>query len=193
MVKWILPIALVYTCLCNTISFSKDYDLTDGFELRKKSRAQKQVLSLKGNPYGLWNSEDEIIIDNNMKWFVSFTGDWFEEETVHTGRYEMNFRYCPEGRRGVFEYTPYFIKEGTYDVFSRHPASDEYSRKVPFFIKHGNGSDNGFVNQQQNGGKWLKIGQYYFEKGRGSQISIVADRSNGTVVADAVRFVYVPK
>ena len=126
-----------------------------------------------------------------MKGFVSFTGDWFEEETVHTGRYEMNFRYCPEGRNGVFEYKPYFIKKGTYNVFIWYPASDKNSSKVPIFIKHSNGSDDSFVNQQKNGGKWLKIGQYDFDKGRGARISIVADLSDEMVVADAVKFTYV--
>jgi hypothetical protein len=175
------------------IKAGRPVQLIDVFELRRKLQEQRQVISLNSNPYGLWNSEDEIIIDNNMKGFVSFTGDWFEEETVHTGRYEMNFRYCPEGRGGIFEYRPYLFKDGTYNVFIWHPASNDYSDKVPIFINHGNGSDDVFINQQKNGGKWLKIGQYYFEKGKGSGVSIVADLSKEMVVADAVKFVYVPK
>ena len=171
-----------------SINSDRPVQLIDVFELRRKLKAQKQVLSLKDNPYGLWNSQDVIIIDNNMKGFVSFTGDWFEEETVHTGRYEMNFRYCPGGRRGVFEYKPYFFKGGTYDVFIWYPSSAEHSIKVPLFIKHSNGSDNVFVNQQKDGGKWLKIGQYNFDKGRDSSISIVADISQDMVVAVAVKF-----
>ena len=75
----------------------------DIYALQEKLKRENQILSLKTNPYGLWSSEKEIIIDNNMKGFTSFTGDWYEEETVHTGtlrdelpaereRAERNFR-----------------------------------------------------------------------------------------------------
>jgi hypothetical protein len=170
------------------IKTDRPVQLIDVFELRRKLKEQNQILSLKDNPYGLWNSQNEIIIDNNMKGFVSFTGDWFEEETVHKGRYEMNFRYCPKGRGGVFDYKPYFFKDGTYNVFIWYPASTDYSNKVSLLIKHSNGSDNVFINQQKDGGKWIKIGQYKFKMGRGSGISILADLSEDIVVADAVKF-----
>jgi hypothetical protein len=162
--------------------------LIDVYELRRKLLEQKQVLSLKDNPYGLWNSQDVIIIDNNMKGFVSFTGDWFEEEKVNAERYEMNFRYCPEGRKGVFEYRPYLFKDGTYDVFIWYPSSKTYNNNVPLFIKHSDGLDKTFINQQEDGGNWQKVGQYKFSKGRGSSVSIVSDLSSGIVVADAIKF-----
>jgi hypothetical protein len=159
----------------------------DVFGLQQKLEAQRQVLSLKNNPYGLWSNEDEVIIDNNMKGFTYFTGDWREAETVHKGRYEMNFRYKPANATGTFEYRPYLFHDGDYHVYLWHPSSREYAAKVPLTIHHAKGEDQQLVNQQKGGGKWVKIGTYPFKKGQQLAITIAGEAGNYTV-ADAVKF-----
>jgi len=111
-----------------------------------------------------------------MKGFTSFTGDWDEEETVHTGRYEMNFRVSPKGRSGTFEYTPYFFKSGDYKVYGWYPASKEYDAQVPVHIHHAGGRKTVIVNQQEGGGRWAEIGTFRFEKGRRLAVEIEAAR-----------------
>jgi hypothetical protein len=101
----------------------------DIHELQEKLTAQNQVLTLKGNPYGMWSNENEIIIDNNMKGFTFFTGDWHEDEVTHTGRYEMNFRVKPTNSTGTFEYIPYFFKRGKYNVYMWYPSAKKLRSK----------------------------------------------------------------
>ncbi|WP_114751625.1 FAD-dependent oxidoreductase [Pleomorphovibrio marinus] len=159
----------------------------DIYELRKKLKYNNQVLSLKDNPYGIWGSENEIIIDNNMKGFTFFTGDWHEEETVHTGRFEMNFRYNPKGQQGEFFYSPYFFKPGSYKVYIWYPSSMEYESKVPVTIHHANGESQLEVNQQENGGQWKELGTYKFEEGYQRALTIKGEMDQ-YVIADAVKF-----
>jgi hypothetical protein len=164
--------------------------LLDIYELQQHLKAGKQVLSLKENPYGIWNSEDEIIIDNNMKGFTFFTGQWNEEETVHAGRYEMNFRFKPRNSEGAFEFKPYLFKSGKYNVYIWNPSSAEYDSKVPVLINHSNGIEKVFINQQKNGGNWVKIGTWTFEKGKQHSVTIVGEKGK-YVIADAVKFEFV--
>ena len=172
------------------VKTGRPLQLLDIYELQQRLKAGKQVLSLKENPYGIWNSEDEIIIDNNMKGFTSFTGQWNEEETVHTGRYEMNFRFKPINNEGTFEFKPYLFKSGKYDVFIWNPSSSVYDSKVPVLINHSGGIEKVLVNQQKNGGNWIKLGTWAFEKGNKHSVAIVGEKGK-FVIADAVKFHFV--
>jgi hypothetical protein len=167
--------------------------LIDVYQLKRQLNNQKQVLSLKQNPYGIWNDKDNIVIDNTMKGFVSFTGDWSVNETTHTGRYEMNFRLLPAGETGDFEYLPYFFQTGEYEVFIWHPASEEYETAVTVRILNASGNENVMLDQSAHGGKWKKLGNYTFEKGRQRALIIHAVDYKRSVVADAVKFTYVGK
>lgn len=165
--------------------------LIDIYELREKLRLNNQVLSLRENPYGLWSNEEEIIIDNTMRNFTGIFGNWSVNETDNTGRYEMNFRQIGNGLIGSFDYIPYLFKSGIYDVYIWHPESQEYDSKVKVRIQSRNEIEEVYVNQQSGGGKWKKLGRYSFEKGRRRALSILADKSDKLIVADAVKFKFV--
>ncbi|HSI75947.1 MAG TPA: FAD-dependent oxidoreductase [Lunatimonas sp.] len=162
----------------------------DVYGLQQKLKNNNQVLSLKENPYGIWNSENEIVIDNNMKGYTFFTGDWYEEETVHTGRYEMNFRFSPKGKSGEFIYQPYFFKSGRYKVFAWYPSSSGYEEYVDFTIHHASGDQNLIINQQSNGGRWIALGTFQFEEGYRRALTIHGEEDK-YVIADAVKFEFV--
>ena len=163
---------------------------TDIYALQEKLSARNQVISLKENPYGLWSHENEVVIDNNMKRFTSFTGEWYEEETVHTGRYEMNFRYNPRNQSGEFSFNPYFFKGGTYNVYMWYPSSPEYEVSVPVTIHYSSGNEKVVINQQKNGGRWQLIGRGTFGKGHHLAITIHGE-NNKMIIADAVKFEFV--
>jgi len=160
----------------------------DAFELQKKLKAQEQVLSLEENPYGLWNTENSIIIDNHMKGFTSFYGNWRVVETIDPERYEMNFRYLPADNSGSFAYHPYLFRNGDYNVYLWYPSSKKNSAEVEVIVYHEKGEEIVKVNQQKRGGQWIKIGRFPYKKGKGKRILIKAKKSNKRTVADAVKF-----
>jgi hypothetical protein len=159
----------------------------DIYDLQERLKSYNQVLSLKGNPYGIWNNEKDIIIDNFMKGFTFFTGYWRRDETSHTGRYEMNFMVNPGDETGTFEYNPYFFKSGKYNLYIWHPSAKNYSANIPVEIYHKNGTARLSINQQEDGGKWKQLGTYDFEAGQKLALAIIGEQGKYTI-ADAVRF-----
>jgi hypothetical protein len=99
----------------------------------------------------------------------------------------MNFRYKPKNATGTFEYSPYLFADGNYTVYIWYPSSKEYARQVPVLINHAHGTDKQTVNQQKDGGKWVKIGTYPFRKGQRLALTIIGETGNYTI-ADAVKF-----
>lgn len=160
----------------------------DVYELQEKLKSRNQVLSLEENPYGLWNTEESIVIDNHMKGFTSFTGSWEVEERILPERYEMNFRSLEPGRTGTFEYLPYLFHSGEYEVSLWYPSSSGFSSEVTLRIHHAEGEDEVTINQQKNGGQWVKIGRFPFDSGTKLCLSIEGNESEQRIVADAVKF-----
>jgi hypothetical protein len=170
------------------VGSGRPVQLIDVYTLQEKLRARNQVLSLLENPYGVWNNEKEIVIDNTMKGFTNIIGDWYVQETRHAGRYEMNYRYCPKGGRGSFQYIPYFFKTGDYDVSMWFPSDNEFESDVQVRIITSAGEEIVKVDQSKIGGKWIKLGRFNFKKGRHRSLAIEVESKNKIVVADAVKF-----
>jgi hypothetical protein len=162
----------------------------DVYSLQEKLLSYNHILSLKGNPYGKWNTENEIVIDNQMKGFASFTGNWFVQEKVNPERFEMNFRHKPKGQVGDFQFHPYLFKSGLYKVSIWYPSSKEYDKEVPVIIHHQNGESKLKVDQRSNGGKWIDLGEFNFKEGTNLALTILGESSK-YVVADAVKFEWV--
>ena len=77
---------------------------------------------------------------------------------------------------------------GDYDVSLWYPSSLKFASNVPVRVHHARGQEAVQVNQQKNGGQWIKIGRFPFEKGKSLRLSIEADGLEKKVVADAVKF-----
>jgi hypothetical protein len=165
--------------------------LIDIYELREKLHDRSQVLSLKENPYGVWSNEKEIVIDNTMKGFTNIIGDWNVQETLQEERYEMNYRYSPEGRQGAFQYLPYFFKSADYDVFIWYPSDENFEQDVTVKLMTSDGEVTVQVDQTKSGGNWKKLGRYHFKKGCRLAVVIEAEKDDKVVVADAVKFLLI--
>jgi hypothetical protein len=155
-------------------------------ELQRRLSDGGQVLSLKENIYGAFDYQDEIIIDNNMKRFTEKTGNWRGIETEHNGRYQMNYA-LNDTRQGRFSFKPWLAEEGMYELSIWYPTKKDYSNAVRILINHKNGTAEITVNQQKDGGKWILLGSYEFERGYRKVLTLVSDGSKGTVVADAIK------
>ncbi|MDZ7374286.1 MAG: hypothetical protein ONB23_09995 [candidate division KSB1 bacterium] len=78
---------------------------------------------------------------------------------------------------------------GSYEVFEWHPSSPELAKDARYTIKWGKKETHLTVNQTTNGGKWNSLGVFWFQAGEENYVEVRSVPS-GTVVADAVKFVY---
>jgi hypothetical protein len=158
--------------------------------LQQKLSEQGQILSLKENIYGAFAYVDEIIIDNNMKRFTEKTGTWNGIETEYNGRYQMNYARNDNGK-GTFSFTPWLEKAGLYEISIWHPSDGSYADAVKLMVHHRDGVSEKVVDQRHNGGRWIRIGEYWLDSGYRKVLTVVADGSAGPVVADALKIKYI--
>ncbi len=174
------------------VSADRPVHAIDIGELQSALEAQGQVLTLAGHPYGALESGEEVIIDNNMRRFTRKSGDWQAVETLHNGRFRMNYA-LNETQKGSFGFVPWIREDGRYRISLWHPGSESYSDQVRVEIHHLSGTDVREINQTVNSGQWRDLGTYELQNGKREVVTIVADRSPGPVAADAVRLVRIRK
>ncbi len=155
------------------------------------------------NAYGTGTSTDttfttpatftsDIIIDNIE---AEFSGSW-NTGTTAPGHWGADYQYKQESttETATAIWRPNIPLSGAYDVFIYYPEGSNRCTVSPFSIVYNGGTKNVVVNQQVNGGTWLKIGSALdFKAGTTGYVKL----SNNTgaavklVMADAVRFTYV--
>ena len=105
--------------------------------------------------------------------------------------YGKNFRLARSVKKSsVFKFKVKIPTTRYYSVFARWPASQRHNSATPIGVRTTSGTKWKRVNQQRNGGKWVKIGTYRME--RGDRYNVLVSRrgkGSGRVVADAVRVV----
>lgn len=84
---------------------------------------------------------------------------------------------------------------GEYEVFEWHGWANNgggggEATNVKTEIKHANGTQNTTINQRGNYGKWNSLGKFIFNAGTDGYVKISASGADGTVLADAVKFVF---
>jgi hypothetical protein len=78
---------------------------------------------------------------------------------------------------------------GSYEVFEWHPTSSDLAKDARYTVKAGDKVTSITVNQTMNGGRWNRLGVFWFRAGDENYVEVRSVPS-GTVVADAVKFVY---
>jgi len=81
---------------------------------------------------------------------------------------------------------------GLYEVFEWHGtlAEGSVASRVPYLITSAEGTKTVTVNQTANAGRWNSLGAYRFDRGRSGQVVISAQGADGTVLADAIKLVW---
>jgi hypothetical protein len=70
------------------------------------------------------------------------------------------------------------------------PKYEELPTNVPVSIKDANGTHAITVNQQNTGGQWVYIGNYFFSEGTANYVQLSPDNINSwIVIADAIKLV----
>jgi hypothetical protein len=126
------------------------------------------------------------------------TGDWQEEcaeDSWSQGCYRWIGGYGHAYTRdnaGVAIYRPTIGISGDYDVFEWHgtPLDGQAATRVSYVIAHADGQESIVVDQSVNTGQWNGLGTFAFDKGTAGSVTISAQGADGTVMADAVKFVW---
>ncbi len=161
------------------------------FRVKSKDAATNQTVSadftFATNPWGVVT---DIIIDDNQ---ATTVGSWIVSSSS-PGYYGTGYRYKGQGSGSAYvEFRPNILTAGSYQVSTWYVQGGNRATDAPYVIASQGGSQTVDVNQQVNGGQWFPLGTFPFAAGTGGYVRITDAFTTGSVViADAVKFVFVP-
>ncbi len=89
-------------------------------------------------------------------------------------------------------YIPEIPKKGDYAVYISYPLLNDNSKEVRYIVSHTGGKTEFIIDQTIGGETWIYLGTFNFNSGRNSGTGSVvvkrADKINGLIALDAVRF-----
>jgi len=142
-------------------------------------------------------SVPEVLVDNDDSAHITIKGDWKKEPY---GGYGPS--YLADNSRGTspksVRFSPELTKSGEYSVYVYMPKLKKGASATQAIVSDGKkrvkttlaGED--LKVEGQTSGEWMPLGQHHFEKGKEAYVEINNQSADGTVVADAVLFVYHP-
>jgi cell wall-associated NlpC family hydrolase len=116
-----------------------------------------------------------------------FRASGWQTETSLQGYYGADFSVSSAGSTGPAQFKVNIPADDYYSVYAWWPAGSENSAGARIGVSTVSGVKWTEVDQQSEGGDWIKIGDYQMEAGDGYAIQISPD--GGAVVADAVAVV----
>jgi hypothetical protein len=138
-------------------------------------------------------SPGEVIVDNSSG-RATVRGDWsvLPKQDFTFGSNFLSDDNSGKGTKSV-RFTPNVLEEGDYYVYTRWTRSADRATNVPIDIYY---DDDGHrakktltVDQRNRGGAgWVLLGKFHFAAGTNGFVVIRNDGTDGTVIADAVRF-----
>ncbi|HWP39365.1 MAG TPA: hypothetical protein VNL70_00470, partial [Tepidisphaeraceae bacterium] len=138
-------------------------------------------------------SPGEAIVDNSSG-RATVRGDWsvLPKQDFTFGSNFLSDDNSGKGTKSV-RFTPNLLEEGDYYVYTRWTRSADRATNVPIDIYY---DDDGHrakktltVDQRNRGGAgWVLLGKFHFAAGTNGFVVIRNDGTDGTVIADAVRF-----
>lgn len=87
-----------------------------------------------------------------------------------------------------FDWNPTLPNAGEYSVYAKWQAAADRATDATYEVTHSGGVATVTVDQRHNGGEWRYLGTWSFDPSQSPKVSLLASL-NGTVNADAVRFV----
>lgn len=130
----------------------------------------------------------ELISDNTTATTFTLTGNWSIENS-ETGFFGADYAQCisDEGQKEAM-WQINLTEAGRYNVSIYHPANQTYSKAALYQIYHKKGITDKKVDLRFNGGKWIPLGLFDFDKGDVKiAISTKGSESGSIIVADAVK------
>ncbi|MBE0537184.1 MAG: PKD domain-containing protein, partial [Phycisphaerae bacterium] len=124
-----------------------------------------------------------VTIDNGDS-ATSSTGTWLPSGA--SGYYGSNSLYSRDGTTYTWTFTPPATSVYTLSMWWTEWPSRTNSAKVS--IAHADGTATTYINQQANGERWNKIGEYSYTAGKQYKVTITSSSGDASTCADAVRF-----
>lgn len=126
------------------------------------------------------------VVDNSQE--ERFYAPGWGTSAYSSQRYGESYAFARPSRSQAARFKVNIPATGRYTVYSRWPANPGYNASTPFSIRTTDGLRWKRVNQQRNGGKWVKLGEYRLGKGDGYKV-LVSRYATGNeyVIADAVK------
>jgi hypothetical protein len=137
----------------------------------------------------LMYADADIALDNTNA-EVTYTGSW-STSTSATDKYKSDYRFASSAASvtATATFQPNFPNAGLYDIFEWHSIGSNRATNAPWTISFFGGSTNVLVNQQINGGGWLRIAAALpFAVGTNGFVRVSNLASNSVVIADGVKF-----
>ena len=129
------------------------------------------------------------VIADNDKPAVTLAGAWGNNTRDEVDqRHELSVEQASAGDgSSTATFRPNLPVGGRYRVFARWTSHANRATNAPYTIHHVGGADTVRVNQENNGGKWMLLGEYEFAPGTAGHV-VLSNDADEWVVADAVAF-----
>lgn len=132
-----------------------------------------------------------IIVDDADINNVTRTGRW--KVSSADSYYGEGSKYARSGRsRDAITFSPNILLAGVYQIDVWHPIHRSRTRNVAHTVRHHDGEETVYLDQQSQQNQWVSLGQYTLGIGKSNSVEVSDDglRSRQSVGADAVRFTY---
>ncbi len=145
----------------------------------------------------------DIVVDNNNAnnsggSLSSVSGSWpvvSDLPAMYATDYAYTARVSPPGNVW-YKWTPNILVPGDYNVYVWYPQDPAGTRctGVPYSVYYNGGSQMFAVNEHVSCGTWNLLGKFSFAGGTSGYVKMDngSNASGNVIVADAVKFVYVP-
>ncbi len=114
------------------------------------------------------------------------------ENPFKMGTYRFVSSITEDDELTYAEWTPNIPDNGFYAVYVSYKSEEKSVTDARYTVYHKGGKTEFSVNQKINGGTWLYLGTFKFEKGKNRQYKVVLSNlsktSNRIITADAVKF-----
>lgn len=135
----------------------------------------------------------EIILDEDQG---TWSGTWTSTTGAGTAAYNGDYKYATSAKTETawYRWTPTITTAGNYAVYVMYSSGTNRTTKAPYTVYYNGGSTAYVVNQTANGGTWVLLGTHPFASGTAGYCKLgnKASPVGKAVIADAVRFLYVP-
>lgn len=164
-----------------------DNELTMDYLIPYLSGAGGRVISVRERS----RQTNELILDNeDGSPTYTETGSWATTAATTSGYNGKAYRYIATDatETATAVYRPNIPESGFYPVYIWYKESTNRVKDALYKIVHSGGTTAFYVDQTQEGSRWIFLGEFYFEKGQSCAV-ILSNKSasSGYVIADAVR------